>query len=143
MFGKHAASLLGQKVPLWYIFHFVKQSATPPTSSQRALLEALADGAIIAVVHTRGGTIASMFLMLAYFGCDQSQVQRYLTGRSAAESRMGLLINGAVKVPMQFGVLLIGASVFAFYQFVRPPIFFNPVEVVRVAALPVALPEAV
>ncbi|MGE5236021.1 MAG: sodium:solute symporter [Acidobacteriota bacterium] len=80
------------------------------------------------------GLIGGFFLALSYFGTDQSQVQRYLTGRSIGESRMGLLINGVVKVPMQFGVLLIGASVFAFYQFVRPPIFFNPVEAARVRA---------
>ena len=74
------------------------------------------------------GIIGGTFLMLSYFGTDQSQVQRYLAGSSIAQSRMGLLINGLVKVPMQFIILFIGAMVFVFYQFVTPPLFFNPVE---------------
>jgi solute:Na+ symporter, SSS family len=74
------------------------------------------------------GIIGGCFLALAYFGTDQSQVQRYLTGESIAQSRLGLLFNGLVKVPMQFFILFIGATVFAFYQFTQPPIFFNPVE---------------
>jgi Na+/proline symporter len=74
------------------------------------------------------GIIGGTFLMLSYFGTDQSQVQRYLSGSSVTESRMGLLVNGLVKVPMQFIILFIGAMVFVFYQFVTPPLFFNPVE---------------
>ena len=74
------------------------------------------------------GLIGGMFLALAYFGTDQSQVQRYLTGRSVAQSRLGLLFNGLVKVPMQVFILFVGAMVFVFYQFVTPPLFFNPVE---------------
>ena len=74
------------------------------------------------------GLIGGTFLALSYFGTDQSQVQRYLTGRSVSQSRTGLLLNGVVKVPMQFFILFIGAMVFVFYQFVSPPIFFNPVE---------------
>jgi len=74
------------------------------------------------------GIIGGTFLMLSYFGTDQSQVQRYLAGSSIAESRMGLLVNGLVKVPMQFIILFIGAMVFVFYQFITPPMFFNPVE---------------
>ena len=74
------------------------------------------------------GIIGGTFLMLSYFGTDQSQVQRYLAGSSIKESRLGLLVNGLVKVPMQFIILFIGAMVFVFYQFVTPPLFFNPVE---------------
>ena len=74
------------------------------------------------------GLIGGTFLALSYFGTDQSQVQRYLSGSSVTQSRMGLLINGMIKVPMQFFILLIGASVFVFYQFAAPPIYFNPVE---------------
>lgn len=74
------------------------------------------------------GLIGGMFLALAYFGTDQSQVQRYLTGRSVTQSRLGLLFNGLLKVPMQFFILFVGAMVFVFYQFVTPPLFFNPVE---------------
>jgi SSS family transporter len=84
------------------------------------------------------GLIGGMFLALSYFGTDQSQVQRYLTGRSVAESRMGLLANGIFKVPMQFGILLIGATVFAFYQLSAPPLFFNPVETAKVRDSPLA-----
>lgn len=71
------------------------------------------------------GLTGGFFLALAYFGTDQSQVQRYLSGRSVTESRLGLLFNGLFKVPMQFVILFIGVLVFAFYLFVRPPIFFN------------------
>ncbi len=74
------------------------------------------------------GLIGGGFVALSYFGTDQVQVQRYLTGRSIGQSRMGLLANGVVKVPMQFLILFIGAMIFVFYQFVTPPLFFNPVE---------------
>lgn len=79
------------------------------------------------------GIIGGLFVALAYFGTDQSQVQRYLTGRSITQSRLGLLFNGMAKVPMQFFILFLGVMVFVFYQFVAPPIFFNPVERARVA----------
>ena len=71
------------------------------------------------------GIIGGLFLALSYFGTDQSQVQRYLTGTSVRESRLGLLFNGLVKIPMQFLILLVGVLVFVFYQFVQPPVFFN------------------
>ena len=74
------------------------------------------------------GLIGGFFLQLSYFGTDQSQVGRYLTGASVSESRLGLLMNGLVKIPMQFLILLIGILVFAFYQFHQPPIFFNSYE---------------
>ena len=75
------------------------------------------------------GIIGGFFLALSYFGTDQSQVGRYLTARSLRESRVGLLMNGLVKVPMQFAILLIGALVFTFYQFNKAPVFFNEVQV--------------
>ena len=75
------------------------------------------------------GLIGGFFLALSYFGTDQSQVGRYLTAKSLKQSRMGLLMNGLVKVPMQFAILLIGTLVFAFYQFNKAPIFFNEVQV--------------
>ena len=74
------------------------------------------------------GIIGGTFLMLSYFGTDQSQVQRYLGGKSIAQSRLGLLANGIVKVPMQFFILFTGAMVFVFYQFTIPPLYFNPVQ---------------
>jgi Na+/proline symporter len=73
------------------------------------------------------GLIGGFFLALAYFGTDQSQVQRYITGKSVTHSRMGLLANGFIKVPMQFFILLLGAMVFVFYQFTPSPLFFNSV----------------
>jgi len=79
------------------------------------------------------GLIGGTFLALSYFGTDQSQVQRYLSGSSVTQSRMGLLLNGMIKVPMQFFILLIGAMVFVFYQFVAPPLYFNPVETKNIA----------
>ena len=80
------------------------------------------------------GLVGGCFLALSYFGTDQSQVQRYLTGESVTQSRLGLLFNALVKVPMQFFILFLGALVFAFYQFTQPPVFFNPVEVERARA---------
>ena len=74
------------------------------------------------------GTTAALFLFLSYFGTDQSQVQRYLTGKSLAESRLGLIMNGLLKVPMQFIILFIGVLVSVFYQYNTPPVFFNKVE---------------
>jgi SSS family solute:Na+ symporter len=74
------------------------------------------------------GLIGGFFLQLSYFGTDQSQVGRYLTGSSVGQSRMGLLMNGLVKIPMQFLILLIGVLVFAFYQYTKPPVFFNRFE---------------
>ena len=71
------------------------------------------------------GLIGGFFLALSYFGADQSQVQRYLAGGSLKESRLGLLFNAVVKVPLQFFILLIGAIVFMFYQFEKPPLYFN------------------
>lgn len=80
------------------------------------------------------GLIGGFFLMLSYFGTDQSQVQRYLTGKSVGQSRLALLANGLFKVPMQFLILLLGALVFVYYQFVAPPVFFNPVAVNKTRA---------
>lgn len=71
------------------------------------------------------GMLGGVFLFLSYFGTDQSQVQRYLSGKSLTESRLGLLFNGIVKVPMQFLVLFVGILVFVFFLFVKPPIHFN------------------
>ena len=75
------------------------------------------------------GIIGGFFLALSYFGTDQSQVGRYLTAKSTRESKLGLLMNGLVKVPMQFGILLIGTLVFAYYQFAKEPIFFNQTQI--------------
>ncbi len=77
------------------------------------------------------GLIGGFFLQLSYFGTDQSQVGRYLTGASIKESRMGLLMNGILKVPMQFCILLIGVLVFVYYQFNAPPLFFNTQETTK------------
>lgn len=78
------------------------------------------------------GLFGSTFLFLSYFGCDQSQVQRYLTGRSIAQSRLSLLFNAVAKIPMQFFILFIGAMVFVFYLFIQPPLLFQHAELSRV-----------
>src|SRR5690606_32062821 len=72
------------------------------------------------------GMIGGTFLALSYFGTDQSQVQRYLSGRSVKEMQLGLIFNGLLKVPMQFFILLVGVMVFVFYQFNQAPLNFNP-----------------
>jgi SSS family transporter len=78
------------------------------------------------------GVIGGFFLALSYFGTDQSQVGRFLTGKSIRESRLGLLMNGLVKIPMQFLILLVGALLFSFYAFERAPLIFNQVQQDRI-----------
>jgi len=73
------------------------------------------------------GLIGGCFLALSYFGCDQSQVQRYLTGKSIAQSKLSLLFTAMAKIPMQFGILFVGAMVFVFFLFERPPLLFQSV----------------
>lgn len=77
------------------------------------------------------GLIAGFFLQLSYFGTDQSQVGRYLTGSSIAQSRLGLIMNGIVKIPMQLLIMMIGILVFSFYQFYQPPHYFNQLELTK------------
>ena len=74
------------------------------------------------------GLIGGTFLALSYFGTDQSQVQRYLSGKSVQEMRLGMLFNGLLKVPMQFFILFVGVMVFVFYQFNQAPLHFNPLS---------------
>jgi len=81
------------------------------------------------------GVIAGTFLMLSYFGCDQSQVQRYLSGSSLTQSRLSLLFNAFLKVPMQFLILLTGVLVFVFYHFQMPPLLWNRVELAKLERL--------
>ena len=80
------------------------------------------------------GITGGFFLMLSYFGTDQSQVGRYLSGKSVKESQMGLIMNGILKVPMQFFILLTGVLVFVFFQFNNAPLHFNPTNVEKVKA---------
>lgn len=80
------------------------------------------------------GIIGGTFLMLSYFGTDQSQVQRYLSGQSVKQSQLGLMFNGLLKVPMQFFILLVGVMVFVFYQYNSAPLHFNPSNVSAVMA---------
>ena len=80
-------------------------------------------------IHQRytfwSGSIGGMFLALAYFGTDQSQVQRYISGASLRECRLGLMFNAVCKIPMQFFILLLGVLIFVFFQFAAPPVYFN------------------
>jgi SSS family transporter len=80
------------------------------------------------------GMIGGLFLMLSYFGCDQSQVQRYLTSKSIAEARSSLMMSAYVKIPLQALILLMGVLVFVFYLFNQPPMLFNPSQQARVEA---------
>ncbi len=84
------------------------------------------------------GITGGLFLALAYFGTDQSQVQRYLTGRSLRESQLGLVFNGVLKIPMQFFILLVGVMVFVFYQYNASPLNFNPAATTAVMDSPYA-----
>jgi SSS family transporter len=84
------------------------------------------------------GTIAAFFLFLAYFGTDQSQVQRYLTAKSVAEARTSLMMSAYWKIPLQALVLMVGVLLFLFYLFTQPPMLFNPVHEQRVKAGPQA-----
>ena len=80
------------------------------------------------------GLIGGTFLMLSYFGTDQSQVQRYLAARSAGEARSSLLMSAYWKIPLQALVLMVGVGVFVYYQFVRPPLLYNPAQEAAVVA---------
>lgn len=82
------------------------------------------------------GMLGGVFLFLSYFGTDQSQVQRYLSGKSLSESRLGLLFNGIIKVPMQFLVLFIGILVYVFFLFTQPPIHFNQANLQKLEGSP-------
>jgi Na+/proline symporter len=82
------------------------------------------------------GLIGGTFLALGYFGCDQSQVQRYLTGKSVAQSRLSLLFNAMAKVPMQFFILFVGAMVFVFFLFAKPPMLFDRNAMQTISAQP-------
>ncbi len=113
----------------------ILQSLPPGFNFQDAMFLAGAAGKLQTVDFTFdlseqytfwSGTLAALFLFLSYFGCDQSQVQRYLTARSVDESRTSLLMSAFLKIPLQFLILLIGILVFVFYQFVTPPMVFNP-----------------
>ena len=73
------------------------------------------------------GLLGGLFLMLSYFGCDQSQVQRFLTSKSISEGRISLLMSAFLKIPLQFGILLIGVLVFVFFHFYQAPLIFDPV----------------
>ena len=82
------------------------------------------------------GILGGTFLMLSYFGTDQSQVQRYLSGKSLREMQLGMIFNGILKVPMQFFILLVGVMVFVFYQFNPTPLNFNPAATKAVQGTP-------
>ncbi|MEP7251018.1 MAG: sodium:solute symporter [Ginsengibacter sp.] len=82
------------------------------------------------------GVIGGFFLALSYFGTDQSQVGRYLTAQNNRQSKIGLLLNGLVKVPMQFLILMLGVLVFSFYQFHKAPVYFNETQISRAKTTP-------
>ncbi|MCS6967452.1 MAG: sodium:solute symporter [Cytophagales bacterium] len=128
---------IGLMVALYMVFALMPQEITPWQAMRLAGKAGKLESIDLSFDwHNRyniwSGIIGGFFLQLSYFGTDQSQVQRYLGGRSTAESRLGLLFNGFIKIPMQFLILFIGTMVFIFYQFYQPPLYFNRVEVEKV-----------
>jgi Na+/proline symporter len=122
---------------LWIAFFMAIHLMPPGVTFHDAVSLAGAAGRLNAVTfhfdwndryNVWSGLIGGMFLALAYFGCDQSQVQRYLSGKSIEQSRLSLIFNAMAKVPMQFFILFIGAMVFVLFTFLRPPVLFQPVE---------------
>lgn len=127
----------GMIVALLVIFHYLSPHLSPGEAVQVA--GKMGKMNIIDLEFDPGskynlwsGLIGGCFLALSYFGTDQSQVQRYISGKSMTEMRMGLLFNGFFKIPMQFLILFIGVMTFIFYLYVQPPLFFNQVELEQV-----------
>lgn len=122
-------------VGMFFAFFFILGSLPTDVSFSEALKIAGANGKLEVLdfsldTNNRytfwSGITGGFFLALAYFGTDQSQVQRYLSGKSVRESQLGLIFNGVFKIPMQFFILLVGAMVFVFYQYNPSPLNFNP-----------------
>ncbi len=123
--------MLGMFIAFFFILHFLPDDIT----FGKALKVAGASGKLNILdfefnfqnrYNFWNGVTGGFFLMLAYFGTDQSQVQRYLSGKSVRESQLGLIFNGILKIPMQFFILLVGVMVFVFYQYNEAPLNFNP-----------------
>ncbi|TVR36533.1 MAG: sodium:solute symporter [Cryomorphaceae bacterium] len=132
-----AVMMGGMIVALGLIFHYLSPILSPGEAVQVA--GKMGKMNIVDLQFDPGskyniwsGLIGGCFLALSYFGTDQSQVQRYISGKSMTEMRMGLMFNGVFKIPMQFLILFIGVMTFVFYLFVQPPVFFNQVEVENV-----------
>lgn len=129
----------GMVVALILIFHYLSPHLSPGEAVQVAgklgkmnIIDLEFDPS--SKYNLWSGLIGGCFLALSYFGTDQSQVQRYLSGKSMTEMRMGLLFNGFFKIPMQFLILFIGVMTFVFYLYTQPPVFFNQVEIEQVRA---------
>lgn len=132
-----AVMMGGMVVALILIFHYLSPHLSPGEAVQVAgklgkmnMIDLEFDPS--SKYNLWSGLIGGCFLALSYFGTDQSQVQRYLSGKSMAEMRLGLLFNGFFKIPMQFLILFIGVMTFIFYLYTQPPIFFNQVELEQV-----------
>jgi SSS family transporter len=130
---------VGLGVSLWVILSRLPQEVSVAGALQVAgasgRLQTIDTSFDLSATYTLwSGLIGGFFLMLAYFGTDQSQVQRYLTARSVNEARQSLLMSAFVKIPMQFLILLVGVLVFVFYHFTTPPLTFNPAEEKRLRA---------
>lgn len=129
-------------ISLFIIFFLLIKYITQDYSLQENLLIAKANGKLEVLDfkwdlnerYNIWSSMAALFLFLSYFGTDQSQVQRYISGRSIKESRLGLIMNGIMKVPLQFFILFLGVLVFLFYQNSRAPIFFNDQVKMELAA---------
>lgn len=131
----------GLILALFYIFHLLPHNITPGNAWQIA-----SEAGKTQIIdwhfnpHDRyniwSGVFGATFLFLSYFGADQSQVGRYLSGKTLKESRFGLLFNGAIKIPMQMLVLSVGVLVWVFYQFNAPPLQFNQANIAQLAGTP-------
>lgn len=129
--------LIGMAIAFGYIVHYLSDYVTFPEALHIAgsldKLNAVDFSFDFEKRYTVwSGILGGLFLALSYFGTDQSQVQRYLGGKNTAESRMGLMFNAVMKVPMQFFILLTGALLYVFYIFYQPPVHFNQQSLTRV-----------
>ena len=131
----HFQQMIFMTIALFFVFFFLSTLLPKDLSVNNALTIAGKAGKMNVLSLDRShkynlwsGLIGGFFLQLSYFGTDQSQVGRFLTGRSVKESRLGLLMNGFVKIPMQFAILMIGVFMFVFYLFNSSPAFYNQVE---------------
>src|SRR5690606_13263233 len=126
---------------MFFTFFFILNSLPTDVTFEKALKIAGANGKLNILDFSFdtanrytfwSGITGGLFLSLAYFGTDQSQVQRYLAGKSLRESQLGLVFNGLLKIPMQFFILLVGVMVFVFYQYNSSPLNFNPAATLAV-----------
>lgn len=130
----------GMLIAFWYLISGIGEHATFMEATRLAgsmgRLEAVSFSLDPSERYTIwSGLLGGTFLALSYFGTDQSQVQRYITGEKVEQARAGLMFNAILKIPMQFAILFLGAMLFVYYQFYQPPVFFNDVVYEEIPAV--------